>query len=193
MCNRTRTTLALGIVVLISVAAISAQGAALAAAPTEERKSIVAIFNDGHRQSFPLAGVARIEFKDGLTIVFKDGHQQGFALANVVRLEFNSSFDRESPLGRNHFVGKWEVGSGAGMNFFITLASDGHATKTIGGRHGTWVVIDGEARITWEDGWHDAIRKVGNKHEKVAFGPGKSFSDEPDNVTDARNTTAQPI
>ena len=53
--------------------------------------------------------------------------------------------------------------------------------------------MNGEARISWDDGWHDAIRKAGSKHEKVAFEPGRSFTDEPSNVTDAKNTNPQPI
>jgi hypothetical protein len=54
-------------------------------------------------------------------------------------------------------------------------------------------VVDGEARIAWDDGWHDLIRKVGTKHEKVAFEPGKAFSEEPNNVTAAVNTSPEPI
>jgi hypothetical protein len=97
-------------------------------------------------------------------------------------------------MGRNHFVGKWKVGQGPGAgDFYITLEANGEAHKTVGSDHGTWTVVDGEARISWDDGWHDAIRKVGTKHEKVAFEPGRSFSDDPTNVTDAVNTTAQPI
>jgi len=46
-------------------------------------------------------------------------------------------------------------------------------------------VVGGEAHINWDDGWHDAIRKVGNKYQKVAFPPGSSFSGTPSNVTDA--------
>ena len=26
--------------------------------------------------------------------------------------------------------------------------------------HGKWVYVDGEARVTWDDGWQDVIRKV---------------------------------
>jgi hypothetical protein len=156
-----------------------------------ERK-IVVVLNDGRRESFSMASVARIEFKDGPTLIFKDGHQQSFAAADVARFEFSSG-ESEPRLGRNHFLGKWEVGQGNGTNFIITLEPDGQARKTIGASHGTWVVVDNEARIAWDDGWHDAIRKAGSRHEKRAFAPGKSFSDEPENVTDARNTTAQPI
>lgn len=48
--------------------------------------------------------------------------------------------------------------------------------------------MDGEAHISWDDGWHDVIRKVGGgKHEKLAFEPGKSFSDEPSNVDYAKS------
>jgi hypothetical protein len=95
--------------------------------------------------------------------------------------------------GRGHFVGKWEVGQGNGSNFFITLDADGEARKTLGASHGTWTVVDGEARISWSDGWHDSIRKVGTRHEKRAFEPGKSFDDTPTNVTSARNTQPKPI
>ena len=40
----------------------------------------------------------------------------------------------------------------------------------------------------WDDGAQDAIRKVGSTYRKFAYSKGKSFNDEPDNVTDARNT-----
>lgn len=168
---------------------------ALAVAADDHRadeRNIVVVLNDGRRQNFPLASVARIEFGNGPTVVFKDGHQQSFAAADVARFEFSSQ-EMEPHVGRNHFVGKWKVGQGNGLNFTITLEADGQAHKSIGAGHGTWVVVDSEARIAWDDGWHDAIRKVGSKHEKRAYAPGKSFSDEPDNVTDARNTNPQPI
>jgi hypothetical protein len=58
---------------------------------------------------------------------------------------------------------------------------------------GTWTYVDGEARIAWDDGWHDIIRKVGATHEKRAFEPGKSFDDTPSNITAAKNTETKPI
>jgi len=89
---------------------------------------------------------------------------------------------------------KWEVGEGGNSGtFFITLEADGDARKTLGATHGTWTLVDGEARVTWDDGWKDVIRKVGTTHEKVAFEPGKSFDDSPSNVTSARNTNPKPI
>ncbi len=57
-------------------------------------------------------------------------------------------------------------------NFVITLKPDGVARKTIGPKNsGTWKVVNGEAQVSWDDGWHDVIRKVGNKYEKAAFSP----------------------
>jgi hypothetical protein len=161
---------------------------------SKARRSITVVFEDGHRESFPLADIARIEFKDPAEIVFKDGHQQTLTLSEAARIEFSSSAVSASPLGRNHFLGKWRVGVGDGVgHFYITLKPDGEATKTIGGHHGTWIVVDGEARISWDDGWHDVIRRVGAKHEKVAFEPEKTYSDEPSNVADATRVDAEPI
>jgi hypothetical protein len=158
-----------------------------------EQKAVVITFNDGHRQTIPLGDVARIEFKSGVVIVFKDGHQQKVPFQDLVRMEFDPS-PNDSGLGRNYFVGKWKVGvNEIGGTFFITLDPNGEAHKSMGGSHGTWAFVDGEARISWDDGWHDAIRKVGSKHEKFAYEPGKTFSDTPSNVTDAKNLTAQPI
>jgi len=86
-----------------------------------------------------------------------------------------------------HFFGIWRCGDGQGNNFIITLNRDGHATKSIGSARGTWTVENGEAHVSWDDGWHDAIRKVGNSYQKVAYGPGKTFSDEPNNTADAKS------
>jgi len=121
-----------------------------------------------------------------IVIVFKDGKQQSFNLADVARIEFNTS---GAPLvrGRARFLGDWTVGNGAGGTFTITLKSDGTAHKSMGPKHdGTWTVVNGEAQITWDDGWHDAIRKVGAKFQKAAYSPGTTFSDTPNNVADAQ-------
>src|SRR5579864_6090551 len=158
----------------------------------DEPDSMVLIFKDGHQKSFSASDVARIEFSPA-RIVLRNGHQEGFSPDALVRIEMKDSAADSGVLGRNHFVGKWRVGTGAGGDFFITLDRNGNATKTLGASHGTWTVVDGEARISWDDGWHDAIRKVGSKHEKCAYGPGKSFDDEPSNVTDAKNVNEQPI
>lgn len=87
------------------------------------------------------------------------------------------------------FVGRWEVGLGvAGQTFYITLEKGGQASKSHGSPHGKWAVYGDEARITWDDGWHDVIRRAGNHYEKAAYAPGKSFSDPPDNITGATRT-----
>src|SRR5664279_4827724 len=87
------------------------------------------------------------------------------------------------------FTGKWEVGLGAGNEtFYITLEKGGNATKTHGSPNGKWTVYGDEARISWDDGWHDVIRRAGNHWEKAAFAPGKTFSDQPDNIAGATRT-----
>lgn len=118
-----------------------------------------------------------------LVITFKDGHQQTFAMSEIARVDYVSQSDEV--LGQEYFLGKWEVGDGSGGTFFITLEPDGEASKTLGASHGIWTVEANEARISWDDGWHDAIRKVGNYHEKFAFYPGTGFADKPHNVTAA--------
>jgi hypothetical protein len=149
------------------------------------------------------ANPAPFSKEDGGTVViiFKDGHQQSIPVSAIAAMEFKSVSGVSTPIvipaplvpSKHHFVGKWLVGEGNGDSFYITLEGNGEATKSIGAAHGTWVYVDGEARITWDDGWHDAIRKVGAKHEKFAYAPGKSFSDSPTNVTEARNSNPQPI
>jgi len=128
------------------------------------------------------------EQEGGGTIVIdlKNGKQQTFNLADVARIEFNTASAAPIEWGRARFLGDWTVGDGMGGSFTITLKSDGTAHKTMGDQpNGTWTVANGEARITWDDGWHDAIRRVGGKFQKVAYSPGTTFSDRPSNVADA--------
>lgn len=158
----------------------------------EDHGSIVIVSKDGHRQSFSMAEITRIDLHPPAMVVFKDGHKEKLAASDILRIEFEDFASSMTP-SRGHFIGKWEVGEGNGSNFFITLEASGNAIKSIGATHGTWSVVDGEARISWDDGWHDAIRKVGSKHEKFAYEPGRSFDDSPSNVTDARNTQPKPI
>jgi len=119
-----------------------------------------------------------------VVITFKDGHQQTFLLADISRIEVTSSAERVS-YGQAHFLGQWRVGDGTGRTFTITLMPDGLAHKSQGSMGGLWTVVNGEARIAWDDGWHDFIRKVGNHYEKAAFSPGSDLSGSPNNVTDA--------
>jgi hypothetical protein len=131
--------------------------------------------------------------KNAIVIVFKDGRQQTFSMADIERIEFKTPANNTVGPRGGSFLGKWKVGDGNFGTFFITLDRDGVASKSLGASHGTWTVVDNEARISWDDGWHDAIRKAGNKYEKRAFEPNKPFTDPPSNVTDAKKTDAQPI
>jgi hypothetical protein len=119
-----------------------------------------------------------------LIITFKDGHQQTFLMSEVDRVEYVGASD--AVLGQDYFVGKWEVGDGNTGTFLITLESNGEASKTLGASHGIWTIEGNEARVSWDDGWHDAIRKVDSNNEKFAFEPGTTFSDKPNNVTAAK-------
>jgi hypothetical protein len=174
-----------------SILLLALGGALLHAAPAADDRAIVIVYKNGHRQSLSPSQVSRIDIK-AAEIVFKDGHKEKSS-GEIDRIEFGDASGTATSPSRNHFIGKWEVGEGNGSKFLITLEPNGDAKKTLGEEHGTWTWVDGEARISWDDGWHDAIRKVGAKHEKVAHEPGKSFEDPPSNLTTARNTEPRPI
>jgi hypothetical protein len=134
-----------------------------------------------------------------LVLVFKDGHRQRINLDQLERLEFPGPV----PAGiistpgpsRARFLGKWEVGDGNGSNFYITLRDDGTAQRTMNGfdhNRGHWEYKNGEAQVTWDDGWQDCIRKVGTQFKKFAYHEGKTFTDDPDNVANARNISQNP-
>lgn len=167
-------------ITILAGCAVTMFGAASLAAQTHANKSgsaqIVIVFKDGHRQTFNLADVARLEFSGTGGIPIVDA--------------------APTPAGappRGHFLGKWDVGDGAGGTFYITLDDDGTAWRSLHRVHGKWAYVNGEARVTWDDGAMDAIRRIGGQDKKFAYRAGKSFTDEPDNVTDAKNTTPRPI
>lgn len=153
-------------------------------------RSITVVLKDGHQKTFSIPDVSRIEFRNGNMIVSRGSKQETIPLGDVVRMDFG---EKALPLGRNHFVGKWEFGEGTDTTstFYVTLDSNGEAHKSIGSPHGTWVAVDGEARISWDDGWHDVIRKVGGQHEKFAYEPGRSIDDSPSNVAMAKSLNGQ--
>jgi hypothetical protein len=135
--------------------------------------------------------------KDGassIVITFKDGHRQSFNLSDIARIEFTAPAHADSDESsfmsdRGRFVGKWNVGDGNGNTFTITLSRDGEAKKSMGSGHGTWTVESGEAVIKWDDGWHDIIRRSGRKYLKAAYSPGTSLSENPSNTAEAIPTT----
>jgi hypothetical protein len=160
---------------LTAVLLIAPAFAAGPAAAKGDQGAIVIVFKDGHRQSFKLAEVARVEFAPPVAVASETAPA-------------NSHLP-----SRGHFLGKWEVGEGNGNNFYITLEENGDAWRSLRHAHGKWVYVDGEARVTWDDGAKDAIRKVGSSFQKFAYVAAKSFTDTPDNVTDARNIAPKPI
>jgi len=125
-----------------------------------------------------------------VVIVFKDGHQQAFRLADIARIEFTTPTTAATAASRAHFLGVWRVGKGGGVpgTFLIKLKPDGVAEKTYGSPHGTWTVVNGEARCSWEDGWTDVIRKNAGQWEKAAWSPGSSLEAQPTDVAKAEYT-----
>ena len=129
-----------------------------------------------------------------MVIYFKDGHQQTFSMEDIDRVEYVDS--SEATVGPEQFLGRWEAGAGdgAGSTFLITFEVNGEASKSIGASHGTWSIVGGEARLSWDDGWHDIIRKVGDqgRFEKFAFAPNTTLDDKPENVTRASKIESKP-
>jgi hypothetical protein len=162
-------------VVTLICLAVSASYAAPPAAQKTAPGTIVIVFKDGHRQTFNLSDIDRVEF----------GGSGGVAVSG----------EASSPgmPSRGRFIGKWECGDGNGGTFYITLNEDGSAYRSIRSIAGHWIYVNGEARATWNDGAQDAIRKVGSQYQKFAYAAGKLFTDDPDNVTAAHNTTPHPI
>ena len=131
--------------------------------------------------------------RDSLVVVFKNGHEQSFPMSEVARIEFRTSPTTVPTAGQGHFLGKWKVGDCRGHYFHITLNRDGTAKKDYGPAPGTWMVVNGEARVSWDDGWHDTIRKTGNRYEKAAFAPDTSNTGDPSCTASAEHTEHQPI
>ncbi len=171
------------------------------------RKALISVlvFVLGFAVEGGYAGAVPVSADDGgaVVIVFKDGHRQSIPASTITAMEFKSAAGVVTPIavpalvapGKGVFAGKWLVGQGndTSSTFYITLEESGVARKSIGEAHGTWVYVNGEAQVSWDDGWHDAIRRVGDKYEKFAYGPGHSFTSTPDNVTEARNISPKPI
>jgi len=144
---------AIVLALVVGALALLPKFASPSSAPKEERNSIVITFKDGHQQTIPLSDIAHIEFKTAPATSAASAKPSVPPAAPL-------------PSGSGAFVGKWKVGEGMGpgpfdSTFYITLHGDGRAERTLGNGHGTWTFADGEARITWEDGWRDAIRKNG--------------------------------
>jgi hypothetical protein len=147
-----------------------------------EGGTVVIVFKDGHQQSFPMTSISRGDFKDA---------------AGNVQSSSGVGSTMATPMvpGRRSFLGKWQVGEGGNTSstFVVTLEENGTARRSIGAAHGTWTYVDGEAQITWDDGWRDIIKKAGSDYEKFAFEPGKPLTDSPSNVARAKRVNPRPI
>jgi len=176
----------------LTLIAILVLAAALVCSAQESTQTLTIVYRDGHQKTFTMSSGSRIEFNAGNMRMSQGKNVETIRISDVARIDFSSG--RSIGFGVNHFVGRWEFGTGVGSEtFFVTLDRDGQAHKTIGSHHGTWSVADGEARIKWDDGWTDVIRKVGNKHQKFAYEKGRSLSDEPSNVAEAKTLNSEPI
>ena len=136
----------------------------------------------------PLPHPASGDDDRSVVIIFKDGHRQTFRLADIARIEFSTpTTATPSQVSRAHFLGEWRVGVGGDNSgtFLITLKRDGVAEKSLGSQKGTWKVVNGAAQCQWEDGWTDVIRRNGGKWEKAAWSSGRSLDDPPDSVAEA--------
>lgn len=162
---------------ILGLSAVMMAGAVGHAAPPEKAApgTLVVVFKDGHRQTFNLSEIDRVEYPAG-------------AMASA---ELAGPRMQAPPRGR--FVGKWECGDGNGGTFYITLNDNGSAFRSLRSVRGHWVYANGDALITWDDGAQDAIRRVGSRFQKFAYSAGKLFTDEPDNVAEAHNTSPRPI
>ena len=184
-----------GLIRVLAVSGILLLGVGVAFAASkaaDDHDNFVIVLKDGHRQNLAAAEVDHIDVRNPASIVYRNGRHEKIT-GEIERIEFAGSAHALTTPGRSHYVGKWEVQDGAGKNFFITLEKDGDARKSIGSTHGTWSLVDGEAQIRWDDGWRDVIAKVGTRHEKRAYEPGRSLQESPSNVTYARNTEPKPI
>jgi hypothetical protein len=177
-----------GLIILVSLA-VSLSHAAPPTAQKNAPGTITIIFKDGHRQTFSLSDIERVEWGGGGGAAVS-GHVDFGGDGGV---SVSGGTPTPGAPSRGHFLGKWEVGDGNGNNFYITLYEDGGAYRSLRNVRGHWVYVDGEARITWDDGAQDAIRRIDGQFQKFAYSAGKLFTDEPDNVTSARNTTPHPI
>jgi hypothetical protein len=176
----------------VTLVAIAILAATLICSAQESTQMLTVVYRDGHQKTFTMSSGSRIDFNAGNMMVSHGKNVETIRVSDVARIDFSSS--RTIGFGVNHFVGKWEFGTGVGsQTFFVTLNRDGQAHKTIGSPHGTWTVADGEARIKWDDGWTDVIRKVGNKHQKFAYEKGRSLDGEPSNVAEAKTLNSEPI
>ena len=58
------------------------------------------------------------------------------------------------------------MGDGNIFTFFITLKENGEAYRSLRNENGKWAYVNGEARITWNDGAQDVIRRMRRQRQE---------------------------
>ena len=76
------------------------------------------------------------------------------------------------------FVGQWDCG-----NVVITLTEDFTARKNKPNPLGKWECVNGEARIAWNDGVRNVLRRDGEGFRKLTWPPGVSLDSPPSNIS----------
>ena len=119
----------------------------------------------------PRRGSRIVKERSGtIVIVFKDGHRQTFNLSDIERVEFPAPAvvaERYRPVqsrGASARPLRGQVGMRRRQRrqrSISTLKESGEAMRSIGDVRGRWDYVNGEARVTWDDGAQDAIRKIG--------------------------------
>ena len=75
---------------ILAILTLAAASALAKTEPAGDHGSIVIVFKDGHRQSLPVADIARIEFKTPVIIIFKSGREQNVPATDIARIELRS-------------------------------------------------------------------------------------------------------
>ncbi len=162
-------------------------------AQSKDSNALTIVYKDHHERTVTASEVSRIDLRNDTLILNHGGSEERVALSEVARIEVHGPSDLA--MTRSSFVGKWEVGMGGGApgTFRITLDRDGKAHKTVGSHSGRWSFVNGEARIEWDDGWHDVIVKVEGHYEKRAYEPGKPYTEKSTNIAEAKRANDQSI
>lgn len=134
-------------------------------------------------------GEARIVWDNGVrNVLRRDG--EGFR-----KLKWNAGVSMDSPpsnsspaMKKGFFVGQFDCG-----DVVITLNADFTARKNKRNPQGKWEFRNGEARIVWDDGVRNVLRRVGEgRFQKLAWKPNVSMDSPPFNTTAAVKKVGPP-
>lgn len=123
-----------------------------------------------------------------------------FVLAGSVPLRADEAAPAASPQVANaSYAGIWKVQDGKQREFYITLEAGGKALSRWAAADqqrrneiGTWKEGNGQAVITWGNGWQEVIAKSGEGYIKKAFAPKLALDGTPSNEGPAVRVDAIP-